>query len=91
VLVIKVTWENAEDDKVIQDTMAEYLKWIEDIAEERGILRPFMYMNYIDSSQPVYESSLAPEDLSKMKEIQATYDPDLVFQKLVPGGYKLPN
>ena len=90
-LVVKVSWDNAEDDEAIEETMAEYLKWIEDTAEERGILRPFMYMNYVDVSQPIYESSLAPEDLSRMKEIQASYDPDLVFQKLVPGGYKLPN
>lgn len=89
--LIKANWDNAEDDEVIKATMSEYLKWIEETAEERGILRPFMYLNYVDPSQPVYESSLAPEDLARIKEIQASFDPDLVFQKLVPGGTKLPS
>ncbi len=28
-------------------------------------------------------------NLRRLRDVQARYDPDLVFQKLVPGGFKL--
>lgn len=46
------------------------------------------YLNYADSSQDVL-ASYGAENLKKMKAVAAKYDPDQVFQKLCPGGFKL--
>ncbi|KAI0485714.1 hypothetical protein F4859DRAFT_528691 [Xylaria cf. heliscus] len=56
---------------------------------ENGIL-PWTYMNYADGSQRVLQSYGA-DNIKKMKDAAAKYDPHGVFQKLCPGGFKLAN
>ncbi|KAJ8127709.1 hypothetical protein O1611_g5924 [Lasiodiplodia mahajangana] len=56
---------------------------------EGGLLR-WIYMNYADKSQDVL-ASYGPENVKKMRKVAGKYDPDGVFQKLCPGGWKLPN
>lgn len=46
------------------------------------------YLNYADKSQDVLVSYGA-ENVKKMKDAAAKYDPEQVFQKLVPGGFKI--
>ncbi|KAI3329680.1 hypothetical protein F4824DRAFT_516653 [Ustulina deusta] len=54
---------------------------------ENGIL-PWLYMNYADKSQPVLQS-YGPDNVRRMKQVAAKYDPKGVFQRLCPGGFKL--
>ena len=35
-------------------------------------------------------ASYGEENVARLKQIAASYDPDAVFQNLVPGGQKLP-
>lgn len=90
VVSINASWNKAEDDTAVLEVVSQWGNWLESTAEERGLLRKFLYMNYADASQPVYENSLTPEDLARMKEIQAEYDPDLALRTLAQGGFKLP-
>jgi hypothetical protein len=46
------------------------------------------YLNYADPSQDSL-SSYGTENIKKMRNVAAKYDPDRVFQRLCPGGYKL--
>ncbi|KAI0198820.1 FAD-binding domain-containing protein [Astrocystis sublimbata] len=55
---------------------------------EDGLFR-WLYMNYADKSQDVL-ASYGPENVKKLIEVADKYDPDRVFQKLCPGGWKLP-
>ena len=66
--------------------------WLQRLREfaatiENGNLE-WEYLNYADGSQNPLES-YGKENLRKMREAAAKYDPDLVFQKLCPGGFKL--
>ncbi|KAL9110010.1 MAG: hypothetical protein Q9227_005349 [Pyrenula ochraceoflavens] len=54
---------------------------------ENGLL-PWVYMNYADKSQQPL-ASYGLENVKKMKEVAAKYDPKEVFQKLCPGGFKI--
>lgn len=87
----QIFWDNAEDDEFVFKQLDKWAEWVEATGEERGILRDFIYLNYADKPQPVYESSVSKCDLARMKEIQAMYDPDLVLETLIPGGFKLPH
>lgn len=46
------------------------------------------YMNYGDESQDVLRS-YGTEKVKKMRDAAAKYDPQQVFQKLCPGGWKI--
>lgn len=87
--MVNANWDNAEDDEAVVKVLDQWRDWLESTAEERGLLRKFIYMNYADASQSVYENNLTEEDLRRMKEIQVDYDPDLALRTLIPGGYKL--
>ncbi|KAI0106766.1 FAD-binding domain-containing protein [Daldinia grandis] len=48
----------------------------------------FLYLNYCDGSQDPF-STYGEENIKKMKEAAAKYDPTGVFQTRVPGGFKI--
>nr|ANM86476.1 putative 6-hydroxy-D-nicotine oxidase [Cladonia uncialis subsp. uncialis] len=54
---------------------------------ENGLL-DWIYMNYADKSQNPL-ASYGPENVKKLKDAAAKYDPEQVFQKLCPGGFKI--
>jgi Berberine and berberine like len=66
--------------------------WVQKLKEfaaaiENGNL-DWIYLNYADKSQSVLESYGA-ENVKKIREVAAKYDPTQVFQKLCPGGFKI--
>lgn len=87
----QIFWNNAKDDEIVFKQLKKWREWVEAAGEERGILREFLYLNYAYSGQPVYQSSVSKSDLARMKEIQVKYDPNLYFETLIPGGFKLPH
>ena len=89
---MRAGWDNAEDDEIVEAAMVDWLAHTAQEAEERGVLHPFVYLNYAGPSQSpdVYTTSVAPNDLSKMQDIRAKYDPEFALAKLWPGGVKLP-
>ncbi|KAI0012284.1 FAD-binding domain-containing protein [Xylariaceae sp. FL0662B] len=48
----------------------------------------FRYLNYCDGSQDPFRT-YGEENIRKMKEVSAKYDPTGVFQERVPGGFKI--
>ncbi|KAK7926711.1 hypothetical protein PG985_003709 [Apiospora marii] len=58
-------------------------------AEAGGGLMDWLYMNYADSSQDVI-GSYGVENVEELRRVAARYDPGQVFQKLCPGGWKIP-
>lgn len=68
--------------KALIATLEEFVSAIE------GGWIKWKYMNYADKSQDVL-ASYGEENVQKMKDAAAKYDPDGVFQRLVPGGFKI--
>ncbi len=58
------------------------------IAEAKGKADPFFYLGFSGGFQKPL-CSYGMENVNFMKRVAAKYDPDRVFQKLVPGGFKL--
>lgn len=51
-------------------------------------LMDWLYMNYADRTQDVL-GSYGGDNVETMKQVAAKYDPEQVFQKLCPGGWKI--
>lgn len=65
--------------------------WIEEVrayASSISGLQDWLYLNYADPGQDVL-ASYGVENVNFMKKVAANYDPEEVFQKLCPGGFKL--
>ncbi|KAG7087480.1 hypothetical protein E1B28_013443 [Marasmius oreades] len=89
-ILILITWTEPTDELVMKEATNTFGAWGEAEARKRGILDEFVYINYANERQRVYERSVTPEDLDKMQEIQKKYDSSGTFEKLWRGGYKLP-
>ncbi|KAF3066808.1 putative FAD-linked oxidoreductase, partial [Trichoderma lentiforme] len=87
---IRMEWANPDDDAALEEAAYELGTLAETEARKRGILNDFIYLNYADGSQPVYERSVTPGNMEKMREIKKAYDPAGIFDRLWRGGYKLP-
>ncbi|KAI0971006.1 hypothetical protein F4678DRAFT_472949 [Xylaria arbuscula] len=53
-------------------------------------LCPWLYLNYAHPEQAVLQS-YGRDNLDEMRKASSKFDPNAVFQKLCPGGYKLRN
>lgn len=89
VSILALTWwkEKADDEK-IAGTFRKVIETIDQDAASRGTAVPFKYMNYAwDFQDPI--SSYGKENKKFLQEVSKKYDPEGVFQKGVPGGFKL--
>ncbi|KAH8432049.1 FAD-binding oxidoreductase [Aspergillus melleus] len=83
-------WKNRSDDEQVLGTMRGVLERIEEAVESRGQSVPFRFMNYSCTFQdPI--ASYGPENKQRMQNVSRKYDPKGMFQKGVPGGFKLFN
>ncbi|KAF7353913.1 Fad binding domain-containing protein [Mycena venus] len=81
-------WSDRVDDEILKEKVHEHWKWSENTAHERGLLHPFIYMNYASSLQDVM-GSIGPENLARMRTIKDRYDPANRFGMNWKGGFKL--
>ncbi|KAI0007112.1 putative FAD-binding oxidoreductase [Xylariaceae sp. FL0662B] len=88
-LVIDVGWWSPEDDARVTNTSLSIINKIKAVSKSTGNYVEHIFMNDASADQPVIEH-YGPENVAKMREVQRKYDPDRVFQGLVPGGFKLP-
>lgn len=89
VSVLALTWwKNKEDDEKIISTFEGVLEKVDQIAAERGTASPYKYLNYAWASQEPIKSYGA-ENVDFLKRVSKEYDPNGLFQKGVPGGFKL--
>lgn len=81
-------WADKKDDERMTTFMKKALKRIEQNAETRGQLIPFIYWNYAFSHQDPLRS-YGEENVRKLREASKKYDPKGLFQVACPGGFKL--
>jgi hypothetical protein len=81
-------WKSESDDNLILKTFKNVLEKIDEDAASRGTAVPYKYMNYAYSFQdPI--SSYGKDMHKKLREISGKYDAEGLFQRGVPGGFKL--
>ncbi|KAI0906327.1 putative FAD-binding oxidoreductase [Ustulina deusta] len=87
--VIDIGWWNAEDDAVANEAAASLVAKVEDAAKSTGQYVEYIFMNDAAVTQDVI-GHYGNGNVAKLRGVQRQYDPCEVFQKLVPGGFKLP-
>jgi hypothetical protein len=83
-----VWWSNESDDELVLSTAKSLIDRSIEKAKEIGAYHRYLYQNYADISQDVF-AGYGEENLKRLREISAKYDPEQVFQKLQPGYFKL--
>lgn len=78
-----------EDDALVHSATREIVQGIEESSKADGVYVPYLFMNDASWDQDVI-SHYGAENVARLKEVQAKYDPHHVFRDLVPGGFKLP-
>ncbi|KAI2772256.1 FAD-binding domain-containing protein [Daldinia loculata] len=90
IVVINPTWSLPEDDdrifKAVENLVAE--------SRERAVTRhrslhPYIFANYAYKEDDVI-AGYGKESVSMLRETSKKYDPEGLFQKGTPGGFKLP-
>ncbi|KAI0003483.1 putative FAD-binding oxidoreductase [Xylariaceae sp. FL0662B] len=86
---ITVGWWNAEDDAAAYAAGASFAEKVHALAAAADAGLEFIFMNDANIDQPVI-TSYGEANVRRLRAAQEAYDPDLVFQKFVPGGQKIP-
>lgn len=81
-------WADKRDDERVTGFMQRALKRIEQNADARGQLVPYVYWNYAFSDQDALRS-YGQENILKLREASKKYDTNGMFQTACPGGFKL--
>jgi hypothetical protein len=87
--VIDSGWATASDDLPVHAATKDIVDSIQNEAEAAGKGVPYIFMNDASYDEDVI-AGYGQENAAKLRAISAQYDPHQVFQKLVPGGFKLP-
>ncbi|KAI1758840.1 hypothetical protein GGR53DRAFT_198751, partial [Hypoxylon sp. FL1150] len=81
-------WADRKDYERVIGFMQRALKSIEQNANARGQLVPYIYWNYAFSHQDALQS-YGEKNVRKLQEASRKYDPNGLFQIACPGGFKL--
>jgi hypothetical protein len=87
-ILILTFWQNREDYNTIHSAFKDVIDAIDEDAAKKGTAVPYKYMNYAASFQdPI--GSYGKDNKAKLQAASKKYDPKGLFQKGVPGGWKL--
>lgn len=89
-ILLLTYWKRREDDKQILGVLRGALEAIEKDADARGQRVPYTYLNYASDFQDPF-SSYGEENKRFLQGVSRKYDPEGLFSKNVPGGFKLHN
>lgn len=83
-------WSDEADNERATTASAALVAAIEKAAHDLEAYDPFVYLCYAgDWQDPI--SSYGSDSVEQLKDLRARVDPDGVFTRLVPGGFKIPS
>ncbi len=88
VLLLSGLWPDSSSNAAVEQISRAALSAIKCRAKAKGLLRDFQYLNYAAPFQTPL-TSYGAENLKFLQQVSKKYDPTAVFQRRVPGGFKL--
>ncbi|KAL6895347.1 hypothetical protein HDV57DRAFT_479239 [Trichoderma longibrachiatum] len=88
ILLFSALWPNSSSNDVVYRKGRDAFAAIKAVAERKGVLRKFEYLNYAGPHQSPL-ASYGADNLEFLRQVSKKYDPAGVFQRKVPGGFKL--
>ncbi|RYP22773.1 hypothetical protein DL765_001482 [Monosporascus sp. GIB2] len=89
IILFNISFHKLEDADTVLPAFNDLVKSCIEKAKEKGKFHPYIMLTLAGWDQEVL-TSYGEENVAKLKQIASAYDPDAVFQNLVPGGQKLP-
>lgn len=83
-----VEWVGSEYDDAVMAWVQKTTAAINDATKAAGLFDPFNYMGDAAGFQEVY-AGYGAENQKRLLDISRKYDPERVFQNLLPGGFKI--
>ena len=80
------TWKEPKDTAAIEPIALKLIDDIDDAARKADMQTGYIYLNYAHPGQKVFGEG---KRISWLQDISRKYDPDSIFQRCVPGGFKL--
>ncbi|VUC23422.1 unnamed protein product [Clonostachys rosea] len=82
-------WPSPEDDETIVNFLSAFDSNVTDQLRGLGnVLSSYLYLNYADDTQPVFEG-YPEKNVKNLRKVRDSYDPTMIFTKLMAGGWKL--
>ena len=88
IFLLDMAWNGTQYDARIRHLADDVMGTITTYLQGAGALKDFQYLNYAFQDQDPL-GGYGSKALPKIKAASKKYDPGQVFQKLVPGGFKL--
>lgn len=88
-LMFAIIWKHSADNARVEKATKRLMEDIKSMAKKEGLFNEFLYLNYADKWQDVIPT-YGKKNVQFLKDVSRKYDPYGVFQKAVPGGFKLP-
>ncbi|KAF3013036.1 hypothetical protein E8E14_009484 [Neopestalotiopsis sp. 37M] len=73
---------------IVEQKVQDWVNAVEDYAKSLDANIEYRFLNYAHGNQNPL-GSYGSDNVAKMKKVAAKYDPDGVFQNLLPGGFKI--
>lgn len=84
-----VEYTNEQDDATVISFNTAALQALDTASKAANIYYPFQFLNDAGAGEQVFSLYGKGKSLERMKSIRRAYDPDGVFQDLMPGGFKI--
>jgi hypothetical protein len=88
ILLLSPGWNNTKSDALVMKTARRLLDGANEVAMSMGLLHDFQYLNYAGPGQNPL-ASYGASNIAKLQAVSKKYDPNSIFQRQVPGGFKL--
>ncbi|KAF2843080.1 FAD-binding domain-containing protein [Patellaria atrata CBS 101060] len=88
--LVSALWSDASQDEIIYSVGRRLTDQIIRSAKKKGLFNEWVYLNYASSWQDPLKG-YGERNKQKLRAASRKYDPTGVFQKQVPGGFKLFN
>ena len=88
ILLVSALWPDSASNDKVHSMATKLMSKLDSAAQEMGLLKRFVYVNYADWSQKPFES-YGEENVDFLRQTARKYDPKGIFQSRVPGGFKL--
>lgn len=87
-VLFDLSWSKKSDDFAFYNATRSMISQTNQYLKSVNKAKSFLYYNYAGLGQnPI--TGYGAANIAKMKRVSSTYDPDQIFQTLVPGGFKL--
>jgi hypothetical protein len=87
-LQIVFTFDGAQATRGLEKSLRDLIEAVEELTQAEGLYHPYKYLNFAAWFQDPF-GGYGKEQKMKLREVARKYDPTGVFQRQLPGGFKL--